>query len=318
MKFFQSGKLLGAGQDGNREWITLLASICMDGTYLPPAIVYRAASGNLQDTWVDDFDPKEHICFFASSASGWTNDELGYSWLTTVFDRETRAKSRFTRDYRLLFVDGHGSHINMNFLDWCEKNRVLVALYPPHSTHRLQPLDVSLFSPLANFYSQNLDSWIFQSQGLSRISKRDFFGLFWPAFRSAFTPANIKSGWEKTGLQPFDPSRVIKQLAPDDRPASSHSFSSAFSEADWRTIRRFVTSVIGNEHGPEARKVANTIEKLQTENELLTAENQGLRRAIRVERNRRRRGKPLFDDLGVTAEDKGVFFSPKKIQGARE
>src|SRR5271170_4883341 len=34
--YFESGKLLGAGQDGNREWITILATICMDGSYLSP------------------------------------------------------------------------------------------------------------------------------------------------------------------------------------------------------------------------------------------------------------------------------------------
>ena len=45
----------------------------------------------------------------------------------------------------------------MKFLDWCEQNKVLVTLYPSHSTHRLQPLDVSLFNPLANYYSQNLN-----------------------------------------------------------------------------------------------------------------------------------------------------------------
>lgn len=81
-----------------------------------------------------------------------------------------------------------------------------MALYPPHSTHRLQPLDVS---PLANYYSQNLDKWVANAQGLSRLSKRDFFGLFWPAYEAAFTPDNIQSGWKKTGLQPFDPSQVI-------------------------------------------------------------------------------------------------------------
>jgi hypothetical protein len=49
-KYFASGKLLGAGQDGNREWVTILACICMDGTYLPPSVIYQALSGNIQDT----------------------------------------------------------------------------------------------------------------------------------------------------------------------------------------------------------------------------------------------------------------------------
>jgi len=70
--------------------------------------------------------------------------------------------------------------------------------------------------------------------------------------------------------------------------------------------------------GSEARKLNHTIGKLSTENELLKAENQGLRRTVRIEKDRRRRGKPLFDDLGIDSETKGVFFSPRKIQGARD
>src|SRR4051794_6719378 len=81
--------------------------------------------------------------------SGWTNDELGYEWLTNIFDRETKQKAHQGRDWRLLVVDGHGSHINMKFLDYCDFHRILVAVYPPRSTHRLQPLDVSLFAPFA-------------------------------------------------------------------------------------------------------------------------------------------------------------------------
>ncbi len=117
LKHLDSGKLLDAGQDGNREWITLIATICMDMTDIPPSIIYQAISGNIQDSWLTEYDPKEQSCFFASSATGWTNDELAYSWLTTVFDRNTRSKARNSRDYRLLFVDGHDSHINMKFLD---------------------------------------------------------------------------------------------------------------------------------------------------------------------------------------------------------
>jgi hypothetical protein len=35
-------------QDGSREWITLLATVCADGTALPPAIVYQSDNSTLQ------------------------------------------------------------------------------------------------------------------------------------------------------------------------------------------------------------------------------------------------------------------------------
>ena len=173
-----SGRLAGAAQNGNREWITVLACICADGTYLSPSLIYQAVSGNLQDTWLQDFDPDEHQCYFTSSPTGWTNDELGYQWLTNVFDRETKEKARRGRDWRLLIIDGHGSHVNMRFLEWALQQRILIAILPPHSTHRLQPLDVSLFSPLAVYYGQELNRYMYNYQGISTIIKRDFFHLF--------------------------------------------------------------------------------------------------------------------------------------------
>jgi len=54
---FEKGLLLGAGQDGSRQWITLLASICQDCTVLPPLLIYNGVLGNVQDTWLEDFNP---------------------------------------------------------------------------------------------------------------------------------------------------------------------------------------------------------------------------------------------------------------------
>jgi hypothetical protein len=37
---FDSGRLRNISQDGNREWITVLATICADGTTLSPGLIY--------------------------------------------------------------------------------------------------------------------------------------------------------------------------------------------------------------------------------------------------------------------------------------
>ena len=156
----QRKRVLGHSQDGNREWITILATICADSTWCPPAIIFASKTPYLQTSWVDDVELGQHHASFATSLNGWTNDSLGVAWLDDVFNKATKAKARNGRDWRLLFIDGHGSHVTRRFLDWCDKNRVLLAIYPPHSTHRLQLLDVSLFSPLATFYGLELDRFI--------------------------------------------------------------------------------------------------------------------------------------------------------------
>ena len=91
---FEQKRLLGSMQDSNREWITVIATICANGTTIAPGLIYKAVSGNLQDSWLQDFDPKQHNVFFASSLTGWTNDELGMSYIQSIFDRETKAKAR--------------------------------------------------------------------------------------------------------------------------------------------------------------------------------------------------------------------------------
>lgn len=315
--FSKTTEIRGTGQDGNREWITVVATISMDGSYLPPSIIYQARTNNIQDSWLEDFNNEE--AYFTSSPTGWTNDSVGMSWLTGVFDRYTKGKARNGRDYRLLLVDGHGSHLNMPFLDWCDQHRIIVAVYPPHSTHRLQPLDVSLFSPLANYYSQQLNQWIHDTQGLCQLNKRHFFGLFWPAYLQAFSPKNIASGWLKTGLLPFNPEQVLSKLQERQpiRPNSSGSLSStALSDNDWIKVHRLVKSAVGDVIGPEVRKLSNTLEQLAAKNSILEAENKGLRRAVFIEKKKRTRARPLFDLL--RDDSKSLWFSPTKIQQARE
>ena len=322
--WFESNNLIGNIQDGSREWITLVATICADGSALPPALIYMAKSGDIQDSWVQDLDYTVHKAYFASSPSGWTNDSLGFEWLTKVFDRETKSKARQGRDWRLLIVDGHGSHINIKFLDWCLEHHIMVAVYPPHSTHRLQPLDVSLFSPLAIYYSQELDAFLHRCQGLLTIGKRDFFGLFWPAYLKAFTQKNISGSWIKTGLCPLDASAVLKlskkvpTLQEVTRPSSGDSSKSAISASDWRTIRALVKDVLNKQNDSKVTRLNNTVLTLTTKVSLLKSQNDGYRRALTNEKKKRKRNKGLFEEIRAQDGHGATFFSPTKIQTAKD
>jgi hypothetical protein len=93
-----------------------------------------------------------------------------------VFDRFTKPKAR--RNWRLPILDGHASHVTTDFLDYCDHNQILLAIFPPHSIYSLQPLDVVLFSPLSSYYTQELDRHLHRSRGLIGIKKGDFFSIF--------------------------------------------------------------------------------------------------------------------------------------------
>jgi hypothetical protein len=59
-----------AGQDGSRELISTLVTICADGSVLSLAVIYKAVSGDIQDSWLDGFEPDQHSCLFAASLNG--------------------------------------------------------------------------------------------------------------------------------------------------------------------------------------------------------------------------------------------------------
>ncbi|KAF7572881.1 hypothetical protein PtrM4_077860 [Pyrenophora tritici-repentis] len=240
---YESGEMKTLLQDGNREWITLLACICAGGSALTPALIYQAASGNIQDSWLQDFDPSLHKCFFTSSLSGWTSNDIGLAWLQQVFDRETKIKARL--QYQLLILNGHGSHVTIDFINFCDKNKILLAVFPPHSTHTLQPLNVVMFSPLAGAYSKVLADFMDMCQGLSSITKCDFFRLFYIAWDVSFHSKSILKSFQCTGLSPFDPQQILARYASADatRPSSSDSITSVISASDWRKIERLLRVV---------------------------------------------------------------------------
>ena len=130
------------------------------------------------------------------------------------------------------------------------------------------------------------------AEGLTRIIKRDFFRLFWKAYNQAFQPANIHSGWKKTGLHPFAPEVVldkfgVKKAFIGERPSSSESSSSILTAQDWRKIERMLKEVVADTFDKRVRTLNDTIQNLATTNILLEARITGYQRALQNEQKKR-------------------------------
>ena len=186
------------------------------------------------------------------------------------------------RGWRLLILDGHNSHVNMKFIEYCDANKILLSIFPAHATHTLQPLDVALFGPLSRAYSIELERFIFESQGFSRLRKQDFFRLFWTSWGKAFTSKNIESGFKNTGLYLFNPEIILQcfNKKSTSQPSSSESTASILKAEDWRRIRKLVNEVVIDFHDKKAKKLNNTMMSLSTENILLKSRCEGLERAL--------------------------------------
>jgi hypothetical protein len=54
-------------------------------------------------------------------------------------------------------MDGYGSHVTWDFFKYCIDNNIICLCLPPHSTYKLQLLDVVCFGPLQKRYSGKID-----------------------------------------------------------------------------------------------------------------------------------------------------------------
>ena len=192
-------------QPGDREWVTAIEAINARGWYLPPMVIFK---GKVHlSTWFEttQLPPDWAI---ALSDNGWTSNELGLKWLTEIFEPNTASKS--IGKYRLLILDGHGSHATPEFDQYCSDRSIITLCMPPHSSHLLQPLDVGCFSPLKRAYGTQISEFI--RLGIHHVDKAEFLLAFMQARIEALSIRNIQSGFAAAGLVPPDPDQVLSKL----------------------------------------------------------------------------------------------------------
>ena len=107
----------------------------------------------------------------------------------------------------LLCVDGHASHVNLDVIDLACENDVILFCLPPHTTHALQPLDVSVFKSLKSHFCKAMHALSFAKKEFV-VSKRVFARVVKTPFERAFSISNIKAGFAKCDIHPFDPDAI--------------------------------------------------------------------------------------------------------------
>jgi hypothetical protein len=209
-------------QPGNREWVTTVETINACGWALPPLIIFKGK--RYIESWFCSDLPNDWR--FEVSPNGWTNDAIGLRWLEKLFIPATTSRTR--GQYRLLILDGHGSHLTPEFDRICATNNVIPICMPPHSSHLLQPLDVGCFAVLKRSYSALVDQQA--RSGVNHIDKLDFLTAYPHARADAFKINTIQSAFRATGIVPIDAEPVLSKLniqlrtpTPVPRPSSRSS-----------------------------------------------------------------------------------------------
>jgi hypothetical protein len=175
-------------QPGRQEWITSLECVSASGVTLPPCLIFKGQ--NLNSGWIPNETPAGWK--FITSKKGWTSDLIGFEWLKADFQLFI---SKSTNSRHLLIIDGHSSHVTARFIAYCITSKIDLFLLPPHSSHKTQPLDLSIFGPLKTAINLEVDR-IFRHSTM-RLPRIEWTSAYIKARARCFKPSSIESGFRK-------------------------------------------------------------------------------------------------------------------------
>jgi hypothetical protein len=190
-------------QPGSRAWTSIIECISATGVSTAPAVIYKGKT--VQQQWFPSQLDKFSGWYFTATENGWTTDGTALEWLEKVFIPQTKPRDRSAR---LLILDGHGSHETTDFLWRCLEHNIYVLFLPAHTSHVLQPLDLTIFSPLKRAYRKELHN-LSSLLDSTPIGKRNFLVCYQKARQESIISSNIKAGWRTTGLWPVSVAKPL-------------------------------------------------------------------------------------------------------------
>lgn len=210
-------KQVGAATSGERgSLVTLVYAVSASGNTVPPLLIFPRKY--FKDHFVSDGPPG---CIGTANPSGWVTSEE-FLFFIKHFVKHTKC----SKEHPVLIVlDNHASHLSVDMINYCRENGIVLLSFPPHTSHKLQPLDRSVYGPFKRFYNAAADSWMKNNPGKTMVIY-NIPSLVKVALPNAATPRNITSGFTSTGIWPFNkdifteedylPSEVTNRLLVDN------------------------------------------------------------------------------------------------------
>jgi len=136
----------------------------------------------------------------AFSPNGWTDQEIAEKWFTDVFVPE--AEKRCINDKPIvLHLDGHNSHETDALKRVAYRHNIIIHAFPSKTTHKIQPLDVGVFSSVQRAWSKHCDSRLAAGVEITRTN----FIHEYMAIHDVITPSLVQKVFRKTGIYPLNP-----------------------------------------------------------------------------------------------------------------
>lgn len=187
----QIGQLVSAERG---ELVTFGGIISASGNTIPPLFIFPRV--HFKDHFLAGA-PEGSLG--VATKSGWINSSIFLEVLKHIQKKISCSKDNPI----LLLVDNHESHVTIEAVDYARENGIIYLSFPPHTTHRLQPLDVGVFGPFKAKLKIAFNDWHVSNPGKT-LNIYNIPKLAKIAYFESFNCKNIASAFEKTGIWPFN------------------------------------------------------------------------------------------------------------------
>lgn len=174
---------------------TVTVEMCMSaaGQFMPQMVIFPLVKEN-----------KEYLVGAPDGAwavfdkGGWMTINIFIQWFKKFIEFSGASLNR----KKLLILDGHVSHVKgLEVIDLANKNGIIILTLPPHSTHRLQPLDVGYMKPFSTAYAEEIRVW---QKDNGPVKMKNIFYLMGQAFVKVCKMETAVNAFKKTGIFPLN------------------------------------------------------------------------------------------------------------------
>jgi len=178
---------------------TVLFCCNANGEYLPPNFIFKGK--NLYSHRCKDGPPR---ATYDTSDSGWMEGDNFFKWFKDVFVPSVKEK----KGWKVLFFDGHHSHISSKLAVFALENFIILIVLPPNATHLIQPLDGQPFKKGKRFWQACLEDYLIETKQRTVLNNQ-FPKLMRRVFeKNAFDRITAIAAFEQCGIFPLDRSKI--------------------------------------------------------------------------------------------------------------
>jgi hypothetical protein len=194
-----------------REWVTVLSCINASGQSIPGFYIFRG-----KRVMMNYIQNCENGATMAMQPEGWMTAILFSHWISHFIQSLQQRGGISLTNRHLLIVDGHNSHVTIEVVHKAMQVGLDLLTLPSHTSHRLQPLDVSVFGPFKRAFKRHRDAWTLQNAGRG-ASKMVLAHWVSAALQQALTKNNIQAGFRSTGIWPLNSEAVNEYMVPSQQ-----------------------------------------------------------------------------------------------------